>query len=81
MKKIRNQQRTRMANTVLMTANLLSKKAYYTNVANSLPAGSVLILTPTPALSKQRSALSAAAHFLRSSGHLVRTLPSSQVAG
>lgn len=69
---IRNQ--PARANVTIMPASLLPFKATYTQVANQLPTGSVLILTPPLVLSKQRKALANVASFLRSSGHRVTTL-------
>jgi hypothetical protein len=69
------------SNAVLMPGSLLPFTATYRRVANNLPTGSVLILTPPLAFSKQRSTLVKVAAFLRSNGHHVRTLPFSQIAG
>src|SRR5258708_39045552 len=66
------------SNAVLMPGSLLPFTANFRRVASTLPTGSVLILTPSPVLSKQRSALVKVAAFLRSNGHHVRTLPFSQ---
>ncbi|SRR5260221_1438038 len=66
------------SNTVLMPGSLLPFTATFRRVASTLPTGSVLILTPSPVLSKQRSTLVKVAAFLRSNGHHVRTLPFSQ---
>jgi len=64
-----------IANITLMPASLLPFQATYRRVANQLPTGSVLILTPPPVFSKQQHALAKAAQFFRTNGHLVRTLP------
>jgi hypothetical protein len=61
-------------NATIMPASLLPFKAKYTQVANQLPSGSVLILTPPIVLSKQRSTLVKVAEALRSNGYHVKTL-------
>lgn len=68
------------SNAVLMPASLLPLKATYTRIANQLPAGSVLILTPPLVFSRQQKTLAAAARILRANGHAVRTLSPSMVA-
>jgi hypothetical protein len=70
-----NHARTPITNAILLPANLLTQKAQYTRLANTLPTGSILILTPPPVFSKQRKTLAAVAQLLQSAGHLVTTLP------
>ena len=70
--------RVARANATIMPASLLPFKAKYSQVANQLPSGSILILTPPLVLSKQRSTPVKVAAFLRSNGHHVTTLPFSQ---
>jgi ABC-type hemin transport system substrate-binding protein len=67
--------RAARANATIMPASLLPSKVKYSQVANQLPSGSILILTPPLVLSKQRSTPAKVAVFLRSNGHHVTTLP------
>jgi hypothetical protein len=67
--------RSAHTNATIMPASLLPFKAQYSQIANQLPTGSVLILTPPLVFSKQRNTLAKVAVILRSTGHKVKTLP------
>ncbi len=67
----------RLDNIALVPASLLFQKERYKTEVSRLPAGSVLICTP--AFQKQRQALAKVAEYFRALGHLVKTIPASQL--
>ena len=71
--------RAHLDNIALVPGNLLPFKQQYQELANELPAGSVLICLPS-AENSQRLVLERVAVGLRAKGHRVTALPADRFA-
>lgn len=71
--------RARADNLVLVPASLLPFKEQYQAVANNLPAGATLIVTPK-APGKPGQTLGNVAHQLAAKGHQVKVVTAAQLA-
>ncbi len=75
----RSVQRARKDNLALVPGNVLSQKAIYQHIANSLPRGAVLIVLPSDS-PVQKQAMLDVARQLGKQGLQVSVLPAAELA-